>query len=55
MTSYFKISDFLDIHFPGLWVVGVMDQFPGLRAHPILLRLISSCGDTLRTLFTRPV
>jgi hypothetical protein len=25
----------------------------GLRAHPILRRLISSCGDLLRTLFTR--
>jgi hypothetical protein len=24
-----------------------------VRAHPILRRLISSCGDTLRTLFTR--
>jgi hypothetical protein len=35
--------------------LGVMDQFRGLRAHPILRRLISSCGDTLRTLFTRPL
>jgi hypothetical protein len=33
----------------------VMDQFRGLRAHPILRRLISSCGDMLRTLFTRPL
>jgi hypothetical protein len=35
--------------------LGVMDQFRGLRPHPILRRLISSCGDTLRTLFTRPL
>jgi hypothetical protein len=35
--------------------LSVMDQFRGLRAHPILRRLISSCGDTLRTLFTRPL
>jgi hypothetical protein len=34
--------------------LGVMDQFRGLRAHPILRRLISSCGDMLRTMFTRP-
>jgi hypothetical protein len=26
-----------------------MDQFRGLRTHPILCRLISSCGNTLRT------
>jgi hypothetical protein len=32
-----------------------MDQFRDLRAYPILRRLISSCGDTLRTLFTRPL
>jgi hypothetical protein len=35
--------------------LGVMDQFRGLRAHPILRRLISSCGDMLRSLFTRPL
>jgi hypothetical protein len=35
--------------------LGVMDQFRDLRAHPILRRLISSCGDTLRSLFTRPL
>jgi hypothetical protein len=35
--------------------LGVMDKFRGLRAHPILRRLISSCGDTLRTLFIRPL
>jgi hypothetical protein len=35
--------------------LGLMDQFRGLRAHPTLRRLISSCGDTLRTLFTRPL
>jgi hypothetical protein len=35
--------------------LGVMDQFRGLRALPILGRLISSCGDTLKTLFTRPL
>jgi hypothetical protein len=35
--------------------LGVMDQFCGLCTHLILHRLISSCGDTLRTLFTRPV
>jgi hypothetical protein len=35
--------------------LGMMDQFRGLRAHPILRRLISSCGDMLRTLFTRPL
>jgi hypothetical protein len=35
--------------------LGVMDQFRGLRVHPILRRLISSYGDTLRTLFTRPL
>jgi hypothetical protein len=29
--------------------LGVMDQFHGLRAHPTSRRLISSCGDTLRT------
>jgi hypothetical protein len=34
---------------------GVMSQFRGLRAHPILRRLISSCGDMLRILFTRPL
>jgi hypothetical protein len=33
--------------------LGVMGQYRGLRAHPILLHLISSCEDTLRTLFTR--
>jgi hypothetical protein len=33
--------------------LGVMDQFRGLRAHPILRRLISSCWDMLRILFTR--
>jgi hypothetical protein len=32
--------------------LGVMDQFRGLGAHPILRRLISSCGYTLRTLRT---
>jgi hypothetical protein len=35
--------------------LGVMDQFRDLRAHPIIRRLISSCEDTLRTLFTRPL
>jgi hypothetical protein len=35
--------------------LGLMEQFRGLRAHPILRRLISSCGDMLRTLFTRPL
>jgi hypothetical protein len=35
--------------------LGVMDQFRGLRAHPILCRLISSCKGTLRTLFSRPL
>jgi hypothetical protein len=35
--------------------LGVMAQFRGLRAHPILRRFISSCEDTLRTLFTRPL
>jgi hypothetical protein len=33
--------------------LGMMDQFCGLCAHPILRHLISSCGDTLRTLFTK--
>jgi hypothetical protein len=32
--------------------LGVVDQFRGLRAHPMLRRLISSCGDALRTSFT---
>jgi hypothetical protein len=32
--------------------LGVKDQFRGLRAHPLLCRLISSFGDMLRTLFT---
>jgi hypothetical protein len=45
-------------HIVGLFVdmgagLGVMNQFRGLRTHPILYRLISSSGDTLRTLFTR--
>jgi hypothetical protein len=35
--------------------LGVLDQFHGLRAHLILRHLISSCGDTLRTLITRPL
>jgi hypothetical protein len=35
--------------------LGVVDKFRGLRTHPMLRRLISSCGDTLRTLFTRPL
>jgi hypothetical protein len=30
-------------------------QFRGLRAHPILRRVTSSCEDTLSTLFTRPL
>jgi hypothetical protein len=33
---------------------GVMDQFRGLRAHPIVGRLIYSYRDTLRTFFPRP-
>jgi hypothetical protein len=41
--------EFLDIHFSGWWVGR------GLRSQPMLRRLISSCGDTLRRLFTRPV
>jgi hypothetical protein len=32
-----------------------MDQFHRPCVHPILCHLISSCGDTLRTLFTTPV
>jgi hypothetical protein len=32
--------------------LGGTDQFRGFRAHPILRCLISSCGDTLRILFT---
>jgi hypothetical protein len=35
--------------------LGVMDQFCGLHARPILRHLISSCGDTLKTLFKRPL
>jgi hypothetical protein len=35
--------------------LGVTDQFRCLRAHLILYRLSSSCEDTLRTLFTRPL
>jgi hypothetical protein len=34
--------------------LGVMDQFRGLRVHPILRRWISSCGDTLRTFLQDP-
>jgi hypothetical protein len=34
---------------------GVMDLFRGLRAHPLLRRLISSCEDMLRILFTKPL
>jgi hypothetical protein len=35
--------------------LGVVDQFRGLRPHPILCLLISFCEDPLRTLFTRPL
>jgi hypothetical protein len=35
--------------------LGVMDQFCVFHAHPILCRLISSCGYTLRILFTKPL
>jgi hypothetical protein len=35
--------------------LGVMDRFHGLRAHLILHCLGPSCGDILRTLFTRPL
>jgi hypothetical protein len=41
--------------FGRIYGLGVIDQFLGLCAHLILRRLISSCGDTLRTLFTRPL
>jgi hypothetical protein len=46
--------ELLVMHFPGPGL-SVMDQFRGLRAHPILRRLISSCAVTLRTLFRRPL
>jgi hypothetical protein len=48
------VQEFLLIHFFDA-ALGAMDQFRGLRTHPILRRLISSCGDTLRILFTRPM
>jgi hypothetical protein len=48
------IREFLDMDFLGAGV-GVMGQFRDLRAHPILRRLISSCEDTLRILFNRPL
>lgn len=35
--------------------LGMMDQFRGLRFHPVLCCSISSCGDMLKTLFTRPL
>jgi hypothetical protein len=47
-----KFQNFLTCIFLGA-KLGVMDQFRGLRFHPILRRLISSCVDTLKTLFTR--
>jgi hypothetical protein len=43
---------FLACIFLGAGLV-VVDQLRGLRAHTIFCRLISPCGDTLRTLFTR--
>jgi hypothetical protein len=45
------IEEFLDMG-TGL---GVMDQFRGLRVHPVLYRLIYSYGHTLRTLFKIPL
>jgi hypothetical protein len=42
-----KFQNFLTCIFLGAGL-GVMDQFRGLRAHPLLRRLISSCGDTLQ-------
>jgi hypothetical protein len=35
--------------------LGAMDQFRGLRAYLRLRSLISSCRDTLKTFFTRPL
>jgi hypothetical protein len=34
--------------------LAVMDQFRGLHAYPIIHRLVSPCGDTLRTLLEDP-
>jgi hypothetical protein len=46
-------EDFLTCIFLGAGL-GVMDQFCGLRAHPILRRLSFSCGDALRSCLQDP-
>jgi hypothetical protein len=47
-------KNFLTYIFLGVGL-GMMDQFCGLHTHPILHCLSSSYGDTLRTLFARPL
>jgi hypothetical protein len=46
-------ENFLTCIFLGA-ALGVMNQFRGLRSHPILCRFISSCGDTFRTSLQGP-
>jgi hypothetical protein len=41
-----------NMHFSGCWV-GREDQIPWALCSPNIMQLIYSCGDTLRTLFTR--
>jgi hypothetical protein len=47
-------ENFLTCTFLGAGL-GVMNQFRGLHAHPLLHRLIASDGNTLRTLYKTPV
>jgi hypothetical protein len=57
LTEYENVTrivrDFLTCVFLGAGL-GVVDKFHDLRAHPIIRRLISSCGDTLRACLQDP-
>jgi hypothetical protein len=53
LTEYEDVTQ--KVLFGNAVLAALMSGMSDIRAHPILRRLISSCGDTLRTLFTRPL
>jgi hypothetical protein len=53
LTEYEGVTQ--KVLFGNAVLAALMSAMSDVRAHPILRRLISSCGDTLTTLFTGPL